>query len=120
VVRACNRGMSAVRFLPAGDGALLVELDCLQRALALFHVVRQDLPLGVEELIPAARTLLVHYRPSAVSPTRLAGELRRLAARSDIGGAAGSALAGARLVEIPVRYDGEDLEAVAEWLGLTP
>lgn len=112
--------MSTVRFLPAGDGALLVELDSLERALALFHVVRQDLPSGVEELIPAARTLLVHYRPGAVSPMRLAGELRRLAARSDMGGAVGAALAGARLVEIPVRYDGEDLEAVAEWLGLTP
>ncbi len=109
-----------MRFLPAGDGALLVELDSLERALALFHRVRHDPPPGVEELVPAARTLLVHYRPSAISSARLAGELRRLAAHPDIGEAAGAALAGARLVEIPVRYDGEDLEAVAEWLGLTP
>lgn len=108
-----------MRFLPAGDQALLVELDTLEHTLALFQAAQQQRPPGVEELIPAARTLLVHYRPGLVSPAGLAAELQRLAQASGTASISGGNAQAARLVEIPVRYDGDDLDAVAELLGLS-
>ena len=64
------------------------------------------------ELIPGARTVLVFFRPSAVTPAEIVG-----AARSrDLGGR----IAGeGTLIEIPVTYDGEDLDEVAGLLGLS-
>lgn len=108
-----------MRFLPAGDQALLVELASLDRALALFQAVRRQPPPGVEEVVPAARTLLVRYRPAAVSASRLAAALRRLEQSRGDASAPVADAAGERLVEIPVRYEGEDLDEVAERLGLS-
>ncbi|PZQ02374.1 MAG: allophanate hydrolase [Variovorax paradoxus] len=101
-----------MRFLPVNFNVLLVELADLEQTLALLHALQaQPLP-GIVELVPAARTLLVNFRPSAV--TRAA--LQRHIAALDLG------LRVARdttLVEVPVRYDGEDLDDVARLLGLT-
>lgn len=110
------------RCLPAGDGAVLAEFRSLDETLALFQALGQR-PAGVEDVVPAARTLLVLFRPSALSARDVAGWLRRTAAAlaAAPAGAAGAspAASDARLVEIPVRYEGEDLDEVAERLGLT-
>lgn len=106
-----------MRILPASDQALLVELDDLRETLALFQAWQREPLPGVDEIVPAARTLLVAYRPSAVPVDRVAAHARHLhraLARQATGGPG----AAGRLVEIPVRYDGEDLEAVAELLGI--
>ncbi|MER1967161.1 5-oxoprolinase/urea amidolyase family protein [Castellaniella sp. GW247-6E4] len=108
-----------MRLLPAGDRALLVELGSLEQTLAVFQALRQHMPGGVEEVVPAARTLLVRYQPSRVSSARLAAEVHRLVGLSGEAAAFVVAAPSDRLVEIPVRYDGEDLEAVAELLGLS-
>ncbi|WP_368643215.1 5-oxoprolinase/urea amidolyase family protein [Castellaniella ginsengisoli] len=114
--------MIVPRCLPAGDGAVLAELRSLDETLALFQALGQR-PAGVEDVVPAARTLLVLFRPSALTAREVAAWLRRAAAAlADApGGAQGvpSAASDARRVEIPVRYAGEDLEAVAELIGLT-
>ena len=55
-----------MRILPASDQALLVELDDLRETLALFQAWQREPLPGVDEIVPAARTLLVAYRPSAV------------------------------------------------------
>uniref|UniRef100_UPI003340E243 5-oxoprolinase subunit B/C family protein n=1 Tax=Castellaniella defragrans TaxID=75697 RepID=UPI003340E243 len=107
-----------MRFLPAGDRALLVELDSLEQTLVLFQALRRQPPAGMAEVVPAARTLLVYYQPAAVAPARLAADLRRLARSCGAGESSMSRTPGGRLVEIPVRYEGEDLEAVADLLGL--
>lgn len=107
-----------MRFLPASDCALLVELDSLEQTLALFHAVQQDPPDGVDEVVPAARTLLIQYRPTAVSPSFLAARLQQLA-HQDHARPAEAPMRAGRLVEIPVRYNGEDLDAVASLLGLS-
>jgi KipI family sensor histidine kinase inhibitor len=102
-----------MRFLPVRDDALLIELDDLTTTLALFDSLTSDPIAGTGELIPGARTLLVFYRPSAVSPE----EIVRSARSRELGGR----IAGTgSLIEIPVTYDGEDLAEVAQLLGVTP
>ncbi len=100
-----------MRFLPVRDDALLIELDDLPTTLALFDSLSSDPIDGTGELIPGARTLLVFFRPSAVSPAQI---VRAVRAR-DLGGRVAGEGA---LIEIPVTYDGEDLDEVAGLLGI--
>lgn len=102
-----------LRFLPVNLDAMLVELDDLPQTLALLASLQAEPLAGIEELVPAARTLLIRFRPSALSAQALVREVgaRRLdapPARAD------------RCIEIPVRYDGEDLAEMADLLGMTP
>ncbi|MFP3714314.1 carboxyltransferase domain-containing protein [Puerhibacterium sp. TATVAM-FAB25] len=99
-----------MRILPARDDAVLVEVDDLDQAVALVESLADDPVRGVGEPVAGARTVLVPFRPSAVTAAALAAELRgrplvrRPAARS-------------RHVEIPTAYDGEDLDEAAALLG---
>ena len=107
-----------MRCLPASDKALLLELDDLAQTMALYrNVAARHLP-GVQELVPAARTLLVHYEPHVISAASLVALLRELALEVT-GQAATTDQVLGRLVEIPVRYDGEDLPDVAQLLGIS-
>ena len=49
-----------MRLLPASDTALLVELADLEQTLALYRAAQAQPIDGVQELVRAARTLLVH------------------------------------------------------------
>jgi len=102
-----------MRFLPVNLDALLVELDDLAQTLALLASLQAEPIEGVEELVPAARTLLVRFRPARVSAGALA---ERLGARS----LAAAVERPATRIEIPVDYRGEDLDEVAQMLGITP
>ena len=102
-----------MRFLPVTHNALLVELADLDQTLALLASLQRHPPHGVEELVPAARTILVEYRASA---TRAETLVQDIAARSLTQGAERSDT----LIEIPVHYNGEDLAEVAQILGITP
>ncbi|MWV50798.1 carboxyltransferase domain-containing protein [Rathayibacter sp. VKM Ac-2803] len=103
----------AARLLPSGDRAVLVEVADLEAALALTAALERGRPVGVLDLVPAARTVLVVIEP---------GELPLAQARRwirDVAGTAapsGADLAGRRH-DIAVRYDGADLVAVADALG---
>ncbi|WP_298948515.1 urea amidolyase family protein [uncultured Paracoccus sp.] len=101
-----------MRFLPAGDTALLVQLASLDEVLALFASLRAQPVPGMAEMIPAAQTLLIGFDPHRISAAQLAADLapRDLSAR---GASAG------REVEIPVTYDGQDLNEVAALTGLS-
>ena len=99
-----------MRVLTARDDALLVELDDLDQAVALYESLLTDPVRGVGVPVPGARTLLVPFRPSAVSASALAAELRARPLER-------RATSAARTVEIPVLYDGADLTEVAELLG---
>src|SRR5690606_29391330 len=101
-----------MRFMPASDSALLVELDNLGQAMALYRHLRQHPIHGVSELVPAARTVLVQYRPSAITPTELLTALRERGAAAEE--RQNDLAEPGRLVEIPVHYNGEDLPEVAE------
>ncbi|MGB6007347.1 5-oxoprolinase/urea amidolyase family protein [Castellaniella sp.] len=117
--------MISPRCLPAGDGAVLAELGSLDETLALFQALGAW-PAGVEDVIPAARTLLVLFSPSVLTAREVAAWLQRIAAAmrartepSTTRPVTNRARTAVRRVEIPVRYAGEDLEAVADLLGLT-
>ncbi|WP_354424037.1 urea amidolyase family protein [Variovorax atrisoli] len=102
-----------MRFLPVNLNAVLVELEDLPQTLALLASLRAEPIAGIEELVPAARTLLITFRPAAIAADELA---RQVGARSLDASEARSE----RRIEIPVRYDGEDLAEVAGLLGITP
>ncbi len=98
-----------MRLLPYGDRAVLVELPGSDAVRAL-HAAARALP-GVEELVPAERTLLVVAAPADLAAVTAA--LRALRPAPVPAGAG-------PLVELPVVYDGEDLADVAARTGLAP
>lgn len=98
-----------VRLLPCGRRAVLVELDDVlgfQAALSRLG------PAGVEELVPAARTLLVRFDPAVTDADRLGAVLREVSPVD-------SAVAATAEVVVPVVYDGEDLADVAASAGIS-
>jgi KipI family sensor histidine kinase inhibitor len=97
---------------PAGECAALVEVDDLAQVTGLHAALRARPPAGAVEFVPAARTILITYDPSVTSFDRLSG----IVAETEI--VVADEVSGS-LVEIPVRYDGEDLDAVAEMTGLS-
>ena len=60
-----------MRFLTANLDALLVELDDLPQTLALLASLRAEPIEGIEEIVPAARTLLLRFMPARVSAAQL-------------------------------------------------
>jgi len=96
-----------MRVLPAGDHAVLVELDALDEVHRLHHAVLQA-GLAVDS-VPGWRTLLL---TTDGDPAALAARLPGLASTSP------SATVPV-LHEIQVRYDGQDLDDVATACGLS-
>ena len=112
-----------VRFLSAGDRALIVEFgDRIDRALSadvlrLNAIIRSEGLGGVVETVPTFRSLMVHYDPLLTTRTNLEQAIKNLldcdlGPRND-----------AKLWRVPVCYEGEfapDLAEVARLTGLTP
>ena len=98
-----------VRLLPCGRRAVLVELEDVLGFQAALTALDPD---GVEELVPAARTLLVRFDPAVTDADRLGALLREVSPVD-------SAVSASAEVVIPVRYDGEDLADVAAEAGLS-
>lgn len=102
-----------MRFLNVGTRGLLVELEDLEQAMGLFQNLKDDPPPGTRELVPAARTVLVTFDPQTVGRRQLgqviAGREAALCRQDP---------STAREVEIPVLYDGPDLEETARATGL--
>jgi len=95
------------------DNAVLVELADLAETLALFDALQRAPIAGVQEMVPAARTILIEFAPWATTPAQVAAEVAKRDRSQRV------ATEGA-LVQVPVRYDGEDLAEVAAHLKLTP
>ncbi|MBQ0131410.1 MAG: carboxyltransferase domain-containing protein, partial [Comamonas sp.] len=72
-----------MRFLTASDCAVLIELPDLPCTMALYRVLMAQKIAGVRELVPAARTLLVHFDAKAIGRTRLTDVLHACAAQAD-------------------------------------
>ena len=110
-----------VRFLPMGEAAWLVETDDIDAVLALEAALAPRVGAGegvwadVDDLVPASRTLLVVARPTT-NLTDLAAEIRSAAAT---GATRDATSRTGTVTEIPVRYDGPDLDDVAAHTGLT-
>jgi KipI family sensor histidine kinase inhibitor len=99
---------------PYGDSAVLVELPSLPAVLGLHTALDADRRAGVLDLVPAARTLLVIGDPRIAPPPVLADWVRTVAWEPRMPEAASDP------VELAVRYDGPDLPAVADLLGMSP
>lgn len=111
------------RLLPMGRTAVLVEVEGTPHAVALRLAVggrvasRHHPWAAVTEVVAAARTVLLrvaaprHRDAVAEAVAELARTLDRAALEAPASGHA---------VELPVRYDGPDLEDVARHTGLTP
>ena len=101
-----------MRVRPAGERGLLVEVEDLETVHRLHAALRELAPPGVVELVPAYRTVLIVAEPDR------AGVLDELAATlPELELPPAEAVAG-ETVEVPVRYDGEDLPEVARLTGL--
>ncbi|MBF8778380.1 5-oxoprolinase/urea amidolyase family protein [Pseudomonas fulva] len=100
-----------MRFFPVGLDALLVELANLEQTLDLFDALQRSPIPGVREMVPAARTLLVHFCPVFLGREALAARI----AACDVRGRQRQA---GKRVEIAVHYDGQDLAEVARMLGI--
>lgn len=114
----------AVRVVPYGVDALLVDLPGLTVVRALDDALRSDPPPGVIDVVPAARTVLVRFATPADARDAVDAVLRAARAagsRSSDEAAPGhpDSATSADPVVLPVRYDGPDLAAVARATGLT-
>ena len=112
-----------VRFLSAGDRALVVEFgdrvdrELSKRVLHLDAIIRSNPPAGIVETVPTFRSLAVYYNALVTSRAELQRAIEPLLDPGD------NPRAGARLWYVPVCYEGEfapDLAEVARLTGLTP
>lgn len=101
-----------MRFLPVNLDALLVELDDLPQTLALLASLQAEPIDGIDELVPAARTILVRFRPHTVTHDELVARIGRRSLTGPVERAS-------TRVEIPVDYQGQDLDEVAQMLGIS-
>lgn len=96
---------------PYGEEALLVDLADLDTVLGLYAALRVEPLSGVEEVVPAARTVLLRLTPGA-DPAAVGRAVTSVGLRPP------DAM-DEDPVAITVVYDGPDLDAVAELTGLT-
>ena len=112
------------RVLAYGAAALLVDLGDATAVAHLTRAIGASALAADVEVVPAATTVLVRVGDPrrGAAPGRLAAvrhALEDLLAQPDVAINAWAADAAADLVEIPVRYDGDDLSDVAGRVGLT-
>ncbi len=122
-----DKGIPGAKLLRCGERGILVEVADLDTVLALNDLVTGLVELGhgawhrVLDVVPAAKTLLVTTNSATAVATLRTDLAALLRAQAVQGGLAirGGRGPGATTVEIPVHYDGPDLEDVAELTGLT-
>ena len=102
-----------MRLLPCGEAAILVELDDAASRRSLDKTLTRSPITGVAEHVPAARTVLLKLTSPSVR-AQVAQAVRQLTLD-----APGQTAAREDVLTIEVRYDGEDLDEVADHLGLT-
>jgi KipI family sensor histidine kinase inhibitor len=108
--------------LALGERAFLIRaadhasIASAGRAAALAAALRAERIPAVIEVVAAAASVVVHIDPLAPEANKVEHRLRIIAAHLDDV----PALTDARVHVIPVRYDGPDLDEVAQRTGLSP
>lgn len=113
--------------LPCGDRAVLVQVDDLDGVLRLDAVLRELAQSGAApwdrlvDVVPAARTVLVTVPGARDLPAvaRSLPDVVRRALRDSEGDPSAGADDDAHVVQIPVTYDGPDLDEVAALTSLS-
>jgi len=102
-----------------GDQALLLEFDSTAEVLAWAAALREAELLGVLDIVPASRTVLIKLAgPRYQAPTRQ--RLGKLRVTAEALSEAATPRDGRADIEIDVVYDGADLDEVARLTGMTP
>ncbi|RCS23089.1 allophanate hydrolase [Phyllobacterium salinisoli] len=101
-----------MRILPVRAGCILLELADLDTSLGMLDALRANPITGIREVIPGARTLQIQFDPGLIGLAELTSAI---ASRSGTE----RKLSNGPLVEIPVRYNGEDLAEVADFVGMS-
>jgi KipI family sensor histidine kinase inhibitor len=100
-----------------GDQALLLEFDSTAEVLAWADALRGAELLGVLDIVPASRTVLLKLAgPRYQAPTRQ--RLGKLRVTADA--LSQAPVEGQADIEIDVVYDGADLDEVSRLTGMTP
>ena len=100
--------------LPFGQRALLAEVASLDEVVVLHRRLAADVPDGVIDLVPAARTVLVAFDPARISPAQVRAFIERGANAADAADAADAR------VDLDIVYGGPDLVETAALLGTSP
>lgn len=110
--------MDALKHL--GDSAILItlgdEIDVRlnQRVHALASLIESAPLAGVIETVPAYATLLIHYDPLFLTSSQITDWISQQLDRVE-----SAAAHPPRLIEVPTRYNGADLQSVAASHALT-
>ncbi|RZH79721.1 carboxyltransferase domain-containing protein, partial [Staphylococcus aureus] len=83
----------------------------LKGTLALYESVKQADIAAIQDIVPAAKTLLIHFTPWLIPAEELVFQLRQFEVKAVSAHQAQS-------LTIPVHYQGEDLNEVAALLGI--
>jgi inhibitor of KinA len=114
------------RVVRAGDSALMaqfeerVDVGISESVAALGRAVAQAKIAGVRDIVPTFRSLAVYFDPVVTDVDALSKVLQGSSVAPN---PAARANVSAVPIRVPVRYggpDGPDLEAVAEFAGVTP
>lgn len=118
---ASLRQTTGMRWIRYGPNAILIHFaervneEAFQRGRALATELERHPPFGLMEFVPAFTSLLLEFDPRVVPDVEMAAfELM-----PKLKSALAANLPLAPVKEIPVRYDGEDLDRVARLHNLT-
>lgn len=108
---------------PMGEEAVLLELGSLDDVLRVHRALVETRPVGLVDLVPAARTVLAVTDPrgpalAAVGAWLLATAQQALTSETGVPPGSAAGPAGGPEVVVDVRYDGPDLDDTATVLGL--
>jgi KipI family sensor histidine kinase inhibitor len=111
-----SRSTGPITIHDYGDQALLLEFDSTVEVLAWTDALRGAELLGVLDIVPASRTVLIKLAgPRYQAPTR-----QRLSKLRVAESVAARPFDGRADIEIDVVYDGADLDEVARLTGMAP
>ncbi|WP_026116709.1 5-oxoprolinase subunit B family protein [Nocardiopsis valliformis] len=102
-----------MRVLKCADTGVLVEVADLAQVIALGAALEADPLPGVADVVPAARTVLLRLEPGT-DPAGVTAAVTGIPLSAEASQGVGET------VTIPVHYDGEDLDDIAELTGLSP
>lgn len=114
--------MTVVRIVPAGDSAILLELEeriderVNARVIGIAESLQRQAIAGVRDIVPTYRSVAVYFDPLRTDQQVLVESLEGEAARQD-----DVTLGSAVVHRVPVCYGGEfgpDLAAVADFAGI--
>lgn len=97
-----------------GDCAVTVEfeneisIETNRKVMALKYRIEQEHIRGINELVPSYRSLLIHYDPRELTYDKMGGFIEKWTNNLE-----SADLPRAVITEIPVLYEGEDLEEIA-------